>query len=91
MGCDFLMEKLMIEKSDELLYEFFRKLKKNEIEEIGLMGGWAVHYTLKNKNVVHVGSRDIDIFFDPAKIKPKIVEEKLKGMGFHPHSTFRWG
>ncbi|MDD5162836.1 MAG: hypothetical protein PHD95_01365 [Candidatus ainarchaeum sp.] len=84
------MEKLMIEKSDELLYEFFRRLGKNELEEIGLMGGWAVHYLLKNKDVVHIGSRDIDIFFDPAKIKPKVIEEKLKGMGFHPHSTFRW-
>jgi len=84
------MEKLMIEKSDEFLYAFFKKLGKSEIDEIGLMGGWAVHYTLKNKDVVHIGSRDIDIFFDPAKIKPKAVEEKLKKMGFHPHSTFRW-
>ena len=84
------MEKLMIEKSGELLYAFFKNLEKNEIDEIGLMGGWAVHYALKNKGVVHVGSRDIDIFFDPAKIRPKAVEEKLKKMGFHPHSTFRW-
>src|SRR3989338_2445998 len=84
------MEKLMIEKSDEFLYAFFKNLGKNEIDKIGLMGGWAVHYTLKNKDVVHIGSRDIDIFFDPAKIKPKAIEEKLKSMGFHPHSTFRW-
>lgn len=84
------MEKLMIEKSDEFLYAFFNGLAKNEIDKIGLMGGWAVHYTLKNKDVVHIGSRDIDIFFDPAKIKPKAIEEKLKKMGFHPHSTFRW-
>ena len=84
------MEKLMIEKSDEFLHAFFKNLGKNEIDKIGLMGGWAVHYTLKNKDVVHIGSRDIDIFFDPAKIKPKVVEEKLKSMGFHPHSTFRW-
>jgi len=84
------MEKLMIEKSDELLYYFFKSLGKKEVDEIGLMGGWAVHYTLKNKDIVHVGSRDIDIFFDPARIKPKAVEEKLKKMGFHPHSTFRW-
>lgn len=84
------MERLMIQKSDEILHEFFKGLEKREIDEIGLMGGWAVHYTLKNKDVVHVGSRDIDIFFDPAKIKPKAVEEKLKNMGFHPHSTFRW-
>jgi hypothetical protein len=84
------MERLMIEKSDELLYDFFKNLKKKETGQIGLMGGWAVHYALKNKGVAHVGSRDIDIFFDPAKIKPKAVEEKLEKMGFHPHSTFRW-
>lgn len=84
------MEKLMIEKSDEFLYAFFKNLGKNEIDEIGLMGGWAVHYTLKNKDVVHIGSRDIDIFFDPVKIKLRTIEEKLKRMGFHPHSTFRW-
>ncbi|MFA4855914.1 MAG: hypothetical protein WC634_05010 [archaeon] len=84
------MEKLMMEKSDEFLYDFFKNLGKKEVDEIGLMGGWAVHYTLKNKDVLHIGSRDIDIFFDPAKIKPKAVEEKLTRMGFHPHSTFRW-
>ncbi len=80
----------MIEKSDELLYAFFKNLAKKEIEEIGLMGGWAVHYLLKNKDVVHIGSRDIDIFFNPKKTKPKTIEEKLNKMGFNPHSTFRW-
>lgn len=80
----------MIEKSDELLYEFFKSLNKKENKQVGLMGGWAVHYILKNKEIVHIGSRDIDIFFNPAKIKPKVIEEKLKKMGFHPHSTFRW-
>jgi len=84
------MEKLMMEKSSELLYDFFKSLKKKESGQIGLMGGWAVHYTLKNKGVAHMGSRDIDVFFDPAKIKPKLIEEKVKKMGFHPHSTFRW-
>jgi len=84
------MEKQMIEKSDEFLYNFFKSLNKKEAGCIGLMGGWAVHYTLKNKDVVHVGSRDIDIFFDPTKIRPKAIEEKLKNAGFHPHSTFRW-
>jgi len=81
---------LMVEKSGELLYEFFKDLKKKESGHIGLMGGWAVHYTLENKGVVHVGSRDIDIFFDPKKIKPGAIEEKLEKMGFHRHSTFRW-
>ena len=84
------MEKLMFSKSDELLHEFFKSLSTEEISQIGLMGGWAVHYTLKNKDVAHLESRDIDIFFDPTKIKPAIIEEKLEKMGFHRHSTFRW-
>ena len=84
------MEELMIEKSGELLYRFFRDLKKKEPGHIGLMGGWAVHYALKNKGVVHVGSRDIDIFFDPEKTRLGAIEEKLEKMGFHRHSTFRW-
>jgi hypothetical protein len=82
--------KLMIEKSEELLHEFFKQLSEAERKKIGLMGGWAVHYILKNKNIEHIGSRDIDIFFNPKTIKPSIIEEKLKALGFHPHSTFRW-
>lgn len=84
------MEKLMMEKSSELLYDFFRGLKKKEAEQTGLMGGWAVHCMLKDKGISHIGSRDIDVFFDPAKIKPEIIEEKVKSLGFYPHSTFRW-
>ena len=80
----------MIEKSDELLYVFFQSLNSEERKDIGLMGGWAVHYTLKNNGVEHMGSRDIDIFFDPTKITLRSVEENLRRMGFHPHSTFRW-
>ncbi|MFH1392028.1 MAG: hypothetical protein ABIH20_06970 [Candidatus Diapherotrites archaeon] len=80
----------MIEKSDELLLKFFRNLNETERKNIGLMGGWAVHYTLKNKEVVHMGSRDIDIFFNPQKIKLKSLEDTLESMGFHRHSTFRW-
>jgi len=84
------MEKLMIEKSDQLLFSFFKTLSEQERKHIGLMGGWAVHYLLKSRNVVHVGSRDIDIFFDPKEINPKILEQKLERMGFHAHSSFRW-
>jgi len=84
------MEKLMIEKSDDLLFKFFKDLNEKERTHIGLMGGWAVHYLLKNRDVVHVGSRDIDIFFDPKEISPKILEQKLERMGFHAHSSFRW-
>src|SRR3989344_6227278 len=84
------MEKLMIEKSYELLHEFFSTLDKKYHSSVGLMGGWAVHYTLKNKDTIHMGSRDIDIFFDTAKVKANIIEQKLEEMGFHRHSTFRW-
>lgn len=84
------MEKLMIEKSDELLHEFFSTLDKKYHSNVGLMGGWAVHYTLKDKGTIHMGSRDIDIFFDTAKVKASIIEQKLEEMGFHRHSTFRW-
>ena len=84
------MEKLMVEKSDELLYEFFKNLSNRDQARIGLMGGWAVHYLLKGLDVVHLGSRDIDIFFDPKKVKPGTIDAKLEKMGFHRHSTFRW-
>ena len=60
----------MIKKSEELLLDFFKSLAKNEKQHIGLMGGWAVHHILKNRDIVHMGSRDIDIFFNPSKIKP---------------------
>lgn len=80
----------MIEKSDELLLYFFKALSEQERKHIGLMGGWAVHYLLKSRDVVHIGSRDIDIFFDPSKIKPSALEYKLEELGFHRHSTFRW-
>lgn len=84
------MERLLFKKSNELLQDFFKALAKEEASHIGLMGGWAVHYTLKSRGVVHLESRDIDIFFDPAKIKPSAIEGKLEKMGFHRHSTFRW-
>lgn len=84
------MDELLIEKSEELLYKFFSGLSEKERKQIGLMGGWAVHYLLENKGIEHIGSRDIDIFFDPKTTKPKTISEKLEKMGFAPHSTFRW-
>lgn len=84
------MEKLMIEQSEKLLFKFFENLNAIEKENTGLMGGWAVHYLLKEKGSKHIGSRDIDIFFNPKRIEFKIIQEKLKCMGFHAHSTFRW-
>lgn len=84
------MEKLMLKKSDELMHYFFKNLDSDHKHNIGLMGGWAVHYLLKSKDVVHMGSRDIDVFFNPAKLKPATLEKRLEKLGFHRHSTFRW-
>lgn len=48
------MEKLLIKKSEELLHDFFARLKEKEKKEVGLMGGWAVYHLLKSKNVAHM-------------------------------------
>lgn len=85
-----MTEKLLIEKSEELLVTFFRMLSEPERKQIGLMGGWAVYFLLQIQGVNHMGSRDIDIFFEPAKTKINIITKKLEQMRFHPHSTFRW-
>ena len=34
------MERLMVEKSDQLLFQFFKALGKQERKHIGLMGGF---------------------------------------------------
>lgn len=85
-----MAERILFEKSEELLKEFFKGLDEKERKSIGLMGGWAVYHILKNKGISHIGSRDIDIFFDPKKITPDSVKQKLSKLGFHAHSTFRW-
>lgn len=85
-----MAERILFEKSEELLVKFFNSLNERERKSIGLMGGWAVHHILKSRGIAHMGSRDIDIFFDPKAVKPGLLREKLSKMGFHPHSTFRW-
>ncbi len=80
----------MFDKSEEFLVKFFKSLNEVGRKNIGLMGGWAVHHVMESKGFVHLGSRDIDIFFDPATIKPYLLKKKLDEMGFHAHSTFRW-
>jgi len=85
-----MVESILFEKSEKLLAKFFKSLNRKEITSIGLMGGWAIHYILKSRGIAHIGSRDIDIFFDPATIDPKLIKKKLGEMGFHPHSSFRW-
>jgi len=57
---------------------------------LGLMGGWAVTYLLNNRGIQHVGSRDIDIFYDPKCINHSFISELIRRQRFVPHSNFRW-
>jgi len=76
--------------SEKYLYEFFKSLKPKEKRNIGLMGGWAVYFLLKKMDIDHIGSRDIDIFFNPEEISFQDLVKKVESQGFQPHSTFRW-
>jgi len=69
---------------------FFQSVPDHRRQSLGLMGGWAVNFLLENRGISHIGSRDIDVFFDPEKIPQKSVVELIQNRGFHPHSTFRW-
>jgi len=72
------------------LYDLFKSLVESERKNIGLMGGWAIHFLLEGIGVKHIGSRDIDIFFNPEKISYERIVELVKSHKFEPHSTFRW-
>ena len=69
---------------------FFEAVPANRRQSLGLMGGWAVDFLLSKRGVSHIGSRDIDIFFDPQKMTQEFVVKLIETRGFHPHSTFRW-
>jgi hypothetical protein len=77
-----------ISKSE--MIAFFQSVPPQYKPSLGLMGGWAVNFLLEKRGVSHIGSRDIDIFFDPEKISQQSVVELIKSRGFSPHSTFRW-
>ncbi len=84
-----LLDITEVEYSEKYLENLFRKFQKEKLK-VGLMGGWAVHLLIQKKGKEHIGSRDLDIFFNPDETNSerliKIVEEE----GFKPHSTFRW-
>jgi len=69
---------------------FFEAIPDNNRQSLGLMGGWAVDFLLNKRGVSHIGSRDIDIFFDPQKMTQDLVVKLIETRGFRPHSTFRW-
>ncbi|MBU3904629.1 MAG: hypothetical protein KJ906_00565 [Nanoarchaeota archaeon] len=85
-----MVDKLEAEYSERYLYGIFSKLKVDEQKHIGLMGGWAVQFLLEKFGIKHIGSRDIDIFFDPDKISIERIKDIIESEGFVPHSTFRW-
>lgn len=80
----------MIKHSEKYLYDFFSALGPAKRRNIGLMGGWAVQLLLTKIGVEHIGSRDIDVFFNPKKIEFDDLVEMIESSGFQPHSTFRW-
>ncbi len=61
------MFELMAEYSERHLYEFFHSLEPSYRESIGLMGGWAAYLLLAKRGIKHLGSRDIDVFYNPKK------------------------
>jgi len=76
--------------SEKQMFSFFRSIPKELENSVGLMGGWAVTYLLANRNVRHIGSRDIDIFYDSASVSYNTMTDLIARQGFAPHSTFRW-
>jgi hypothetical protein len=69
---------------------FFNSVPDDYRHSLGLMGGWAVDFLLSGRGRTHIGSRDIDIFFDPRRIDQDSVVKLIEDRGFRPHSTFRW-
>lgn len=76
--------------SEKQMFSFFRSIPKELESSVGLMGGWAVTYLLENRKIKHVGSRDIDIFYDSASVTYETITELIARQRFEPHSTFRW-
>jgi len=72
------------------LTAFFESVPLNNRNSIGLMGGWAVNALLENRGIQHIGSRDIDIFFNPQQIQYQSVITLIQNRRFREHSTFRW-
>jgi len=76
--------------SEKQMFSFFRSIPKELESSVGLMGGWAVTYLLENRNIKHIGSRDIDVFYDSASVTYETITELIALQQFEPHSTFRW-
>ena len=78
------------DKSKSEMLAFFQSVPANKRSLLGLMGGWAVNFLLETRGVRHIGSRDIDIFFDSHRMTQKSAVELIESRGFSPQSTFRW-
>jgi len=84
-----LLDIAEVEYSEKYLRNLFGKFQEEKLK-VGLMGGWAVHLLIQKKSKEHIGSRDIDIFFNPEETDPEKLIEIVEREGFRPHSTFRW-
>lgn len=78
------------DESKSELIAFFESVPSKDRQSFGLMGGWAVNSLLENRGISHIGSRDIDIFFDPQQIQYESVVALIRNRRFVEHSTFRW-
>ena len=76
--------------SENQMLSFFQSIPKEYDNSVGLMGGWAVTYLLENRKIKHIGSRDIDIFYDSTKVTYETITKLISRQLFEPHSTFRW-
>ena len=76
--------------SEKQMVSFFNSIPEQFKNSVGLMGGWAVTYLLEKRNVKHIGSRDIDIFYDSISVSYETMTDLIASQGFQPHSTFRW-
>lgn len=83
-----MMAENVRELSEKEMLSFFRSIPPDG--SVGLMGGWAVTYLLKKRKADHIGSRDIDVFYHPDRVKYASISQLIRNSGFSPHSTFRW-
>jgi len=88
-----MYDPIEVDISLKLLKELFDKCKNKNIP-IALIGGWATHFYVNKiyKNAFgkdYMGSRDIDVCFDPSKERE--LKELIQEIGFIKNGyPFRW-
>lgn len=83
------MDTQVTQISKRHLKELFSRFNKLGLE-VGLCGGWAVHFSLQKLGVPHLDSEDIDIFFKPSKTPVGKVVEVIESLGFVRSEEITW-